>query len=172
MRRATLSLLVAALLGGSAYPASAQTSATLGTTIQVAVASGLTVLAVQDLDFGAVVAGTGMTTVTLASADVGKLSIVGQQNKTVIVTLAPPAQLRNGAATIPYTWGAAYNEIVNNPADARTTVFATTTANFRLRDSSLFQSYGAAYMWVYGSVNVGAVVPGVYTGTFTVTAHY
>ncbi len=174
MRRALAPLLLlTALVGSFASGASAQGSATLAITIQAGVANGLTVLADRDLDFGAVVAGT-TASVGVASANAGKLHVVGQQNRRVNVTLTPPAYLRNAAASdsIRYNWAAAYNPQVNLPTDPGTIQFATLSATFRLLDTSVGKNYGQAYIWVFGSVNVGAVGPGLYTGTFTVSAAY
>lgn len=173
MNRAVGLLLALAVLANS-RPAflMGQTSQTAALTIQVSVASGLTVLRDRDLNFGQVAANTGLNAVTLASANVGKLHIYGGQNRAVNVTLTPPAQLRNGGSVIPYTWQASYNEQLDDPAAGTTQSFAAPTATFRLRNTSPTGNYGQAFLWLYGSIVVGGVPPGLYTGTMTVSAAY
>lgn len=167
-------LLLTGLVAGSAPGAQAQASAAASTTVQAAVVEGLTVVRVQDLDFGTVIAGSGLNpALGLASAGIGRLNIVGRQNRWVNVTLAPPDSLRNGAAAIRYLCQAAYNEAADQPAGVGTVAFAcTNTAHFRLMDVTLWKNYGRGYLYVHGAVNVGPVVPGLYTATFTVTAAY
>lgn len=173
MKRAACVLTALAALA-SLRPAvlAGQQALSQGLTIQVGVASGLTVLRDRDLNFGTLVTNSGVTTVTLASANVGKLHIYGGQNRTVNITLVPPATLKFGTNTIPYTWGGAYNEQLNIPTDPTTVTLAATTATFRLRDTGPTGNYGQAYLWIFGSVTVGAVPPGVYSGTFTISAAY
>lgn len=173
MKRAAHVLIALGVL--TAWPmdrAACQNSQSAAVTIQVGVADGLSVLWDRDLNFGNVVVGTGQNQVALASPNAGKLHIVGGQNRQVQVTLTPPSQLTYGTNSIPYTWGAAYNEQLDNPADPTTVTVAGTTASFRLRDNTIWKNNGQAYMWLFGSVNVGSVPPGTYTGTFTVSAAY
>lgn len=133
-----------------------------------AVSGQPTLSTVSNLNFGTVVSGSQIYTISLGGASEGKVSIRGT-NRRVYVTLTPPARLTNGSNTIPYTWAAAYNNAADNPTIA--TVFSSTTANFILNARVGFNYY--AYVYIYGSINLTSVVPsGTYTGTLTVTASY
>ena len=127
-----------------------------------------TLTTVTNLNFGTVVSGSQIYTIPLGSASEGKVSIQGT-NRRVYITLTPPATIRNGTNSLPYTWAAAYNNTADNPATA--TVFPATTANFIL--SARVGTNYYAYIYLYGSLNVTSVVPaGTYSGNFTVKASY
>ncbi|HSL71613.1 MAG TPA: hypothetical protein VK864_15305 [Longimicrobiales bacterium] len=148
----------------------AQTSASDGANVVVSVVDGLTLLVDQDLSFGIAAIGSGVVSVAVTATSAARVRIYGQQNRVVFVTLTPPANLVSGSNAVPYSWAAAYNEAVNDPATA--TAFASTNASFRLRDLSPPGSAGQAFMWIYGSVNIGAVPPGTYTGTVAISVTY
>jgi Domain of unknown function (DUF4402) len=127
-----------------------------------------TLSTVTNLNFGTVVSGSQVYTIPLGNASEGKVSIRGT-NRRVYVTLTPPATIKFGTNSIPYTWAAAYNNTADNPTSA--TVFASTTANFIL-NARVGASY-YAYIYTYGSLNLTSThASGLYTGTFTVTASY
>lgn len=170
MRRVAWFTGILLLLWG--WDASAAHGQSVAVTVQADVENGLSVFIVRSLNFGTVASRSGVATVTLTSANNGLFRLYGQRNKTVNVTLTPPTQLSNGTHTIPVTsTGAAYNELVNNPSDANTVVMTGTTAAFKLRENQPGNA-GQAYLWVYGSINVGAVSAGRYTGTWTLSAVY
>lgn len=167
-----ITMLLLALCAGRVH---GQGSSVGTTAFSVEVVSGLAVTAAQDLEFGNVVAGQGVVTRTNNDANIGKFQIVGRQNRWVSVTLNAPAALTNGANSIPYTPAAGYNDSADDPTNLSGTFGFLGTASwqlFRLADSTPPGNLGQAFVYIYGSINVGAVPVGTYTGTFTLTAAY
>lgn len=173
MRRVTLvATLLLALLAGRAH---AQATAGANAGFAVTVVDGLSVTAAQDLEFGDVVAGAGLVTKTNTDANIGKFQIVGQHNRRVLVTLNAPAALTNGASSIAYTPAAGFHDRRDDAANlAGTFAFTagTATRQFRLRDASPPGALSQAFVYIYGSLNVGAVPAGAYSATFTLSAVY
>lgn len=153
-------------------PTYAQSSVTSSRTISIGVAVGLSAYANKALNFGTVVAGTGTHSVAVTDAAAGKATISGQWNRTVIVTLAPPSNLVNGANVLTYTPGAAYNNTADDPAAA--TVWSApggTQAGFRLRANRSGQTANG-YIYLFGSIDVGNVPAGNYSGVYLVSVSY
>ncbi|MGB9774676.1 MAG: hypothetical protein ACPL4I_11735 [Bacteroidota bacterium] len=154
-------------------PLSAQFSVSATAPVTEDLINGLlNVFWVSDLDFGTVVQGVGPVTVQRTSPQAGKFRIIGLWFLQVQCTLTPPSNLSNGSATIPYTPKAAYNNIQDNPA----TAFEWQSPSgpqepFYLR-GNIDGSWGEAYVWVYGTINVGNVPPGDYVGQYTLTVTY
>lgn len=140
----------------------------------VDVVNGLSVFRERDLNFGTVLAGTGVHPVAVTSANAGLFRIYGRRNRTVDVTLTPPSVLDNGTHTIPYTWQAAYNQSANDPAAA--TTVSSPTFPLRLLHFVAPAPAGQAWVWIYGSIDVGTMPNtlsgGTYTGIFTLSAAY
>lgn len=153
--------------------AMAQKATAFSLPITVDVANGLSVFTERSLDFGTVLAGSGTATVPLTSASNGLFRINGRNNRTVNVTLSPPASLVNGANSIPYTWQAASNDNANDVGTA--TVRATTGFQVQLKDH-ISGSTSNGWVWIYGSINLGTMpstLPGgLYQGTFVITVAY
>jgi len=155
----------------------------------------LNIFRVSDLDFGTVVQGVGAVTVERTSPQAGKFRIIGWWLFPVQCTLTPPQNLSNGSATIPYTPKAAYNNHSDDPATATELQsasgpqqsfylesaivrrsFATTPPSglqqpFYLR-ANIDGWWGEAYVWVYGTIDVGNLPPGDYVGQYTLTVNY
>ncbi len=162
-------LVFSLLLNSSVY---AQSSFTQSRSISIGVAVGLSIYVNRALNFGTVVAGTGVHSVAVTDANTGKVTISGQWNRTVYVTLTPPASLVNGSDSLAYTPGAAYNNTADNPSAA--TVWASPTgrqAGFKLR-ANRSGSTGKAFVYIFGSINVVSVPPGNYSGTYVVAVSY
>lgn len=164
-RLAGLLLLLCPLL------AQAQSGFSQTATIQVDIASGnLMVFVENPLDFGTVIAGSGVNTIALTSPSAGKFRVQGVRNTNVNMTLSPPAVLTNGAGSIPFAWQAAKNEN-DDIASAAVAVGASHILRLRHRVSA---QVGNGWLYIHGSINVsnGALPPGIYSGVFTVTASY
>lgn len=146
------------------------TSARAATVVVDIASEGISIFTENALNFGSVLAGSGVRTVAVTNPAAGKFRVQGRRNTNLNVTLSPPAVLTNGAASIPYTWQAAKNEDTDNPANV-IVVAANHILRLRYRVSA---QVGNAWLYIYGSINVSnaALPPGVYTGTFTVTAAY
>lgn len=169
--RTFLHLLPCVVLLLCPFTVTAQSASTRAATVVVDIASeGISVFVENSLDFGSIMAGSGVRTIGVTSPAAGKFRVQGRRNTNLNVTLSPPAVLTNGAATIPYTWQAAKNEDTDNPASV-IVVAANHILRLRYRVSA---QVGNGWLYIYGSINVSnaALPPGVYTGTFTVTAAY
>lgn len=155
-------------------PASGRAQSSTGISVPVAVDvfSGLSLTVVQDLDFGLMGQNAGAVSVQATSPAAGKLHLLGQNSRRVDVTLSPPATLvpaSGSGAGIPYTWGASFNENADDPASA--TAFGGLTQQVRPQDNFGPQQR-RAYIYLYGTLDVGPIPPGIYEATFTVTATY
>jgi hypothetical protein len=170
-------LLAAALLaaGGWAAPAPMHAQGVSPGSVEIAidVVNGLSVFRERHLNFGAVVAGSGVHTVTATSPNAGLFRVYGRRNRWVDVTLTPPANLSNGTHTIPFTAAASANEEGNVAAEA---VAVGNTFSFRLREFVSPSPAGQAWVWIHGQIDVGtapsALSAGLYTGIFTLHAVY
>ncbi|MGH7475055.1 MAG: hypothetical protein ACRELD_02085 [Longimicrobiales bacterium] len=155
--------------------AEAQLAGSNAATVQVDVASGLSVTTMTDLSFGTVVQSAGAVTLTNTSAGIGKFRINGQQNRNVQVTLLAPAVLTSGANAIVYAPAAGYNQTADQPSALTGTftfVGGVSTATMQLADKSPPGAAGQAFVYIYGGIDVGAVPAGTYVGQFTMTAAY
>ncbi len=155
-----------------AAPALCQNSSTHSNLISIGVAQGLSLYVNKGLTFGTIVQQAGNVSVQLTSLSAGEVTIYGQKNRSVYVTLSPPSALVNGSNTITYTPQAAYNSSADNPSSA--TVWSNPSglqSAIQLQANSHGQG-AEAYIYVYGSLNVGNVTPGAYTGNFGISVTY
>lgn len=170
-RKAGIAAALVFIFGVSSAPnLFAQSSVTSSATIKIGVTTGLSLYVDRNLNFGTVVTGTGIDSIGLASSMTGHVTLSGS-NKTVYVTLTPPASLSNGANTISYTPRAAYNATADDPSTA-TIMSASGTTSFKPGDNHLHGNTYYAYIYLYGSINVGSVPAGSYSGTYTVAVTY
>ena len=143
----------------------------------------------SDMDFASVVAGQGLTQINIGDQGMGVFSVTGNEDLDVIVTLTPPTgnQLTQMTETdvIPFTLEWAYaNHGENNINDA---VYVTgNSARFRMKArgsgppgpppnpqrSNYTPKDATAYIYIFGSIDVGNIAPGHYTGTVTLTVEY
>ncbi len=142
----------------------------------------------QDLDFQTVVAGQGLTPINLGDPGMGVFSITGNQELDVIVTLDAPTQLTHTGASsdvITFTLQFAYaNQGENDINDA--ILVAGSSTRFPLLNrttgpanrpptpphSNYTPTESTAYIYLYGSMDVGTIDPGEYSGTVTLTVEY
>ncbi len=151
-----------------AGPVSAQTSATasINATANVTGFAPLTAAGVNDLDFGAVTAGTPKAPSSLA-ANAGRFNISGQPTTPVTVSFALPTVLTSGTATIPITFGSADG--------LNWTSFPTTFATFNPNAPFFVSTNGVGNLVIGISGTVSpplATTTGTYTGTVTLTVSY
>ena len=155
-----------------ATEAAAQSSVTQTRSASIGVAVGLSLYVDRELNFGSAVASSGPRSVAITDAAAGKVTISGQSNKTVYVTLTPPPWLLGVSDSVSYAPGAGYNATADDPATA--TIWTTPSglqSGFRLKANRTNQT-AQAFVYVFGSVNVGNVPPGVYSGTYLVSVSY
>jgi len=161
-----------------------------GQTIQfsVHVASSLDASKDQDMDFATVVSGSGLQEINLGDAGMGVFAITGNEEMDVIVTLTPPANLTHTGASsdvIPFTLNFAYaNKGVNDVNQAVTVIGST--ARFQLKErvsgpagapptppsSAYTPNQATAYIYIFGSMNVGVIDAGSYSGTVDLSVTY
>ncbi|MCF7824530.1 MAG: hypothetical protein K9N35_10215 [Candidatus Marinimicrobia bacterium] len=162
----------------------------IGQTIQfsVHVASSLDATKDQDMTFETVYAGSGLTQINLGDAGMGVFAITGNEELDVIVDMSAPSNLTNTGSSsdvIPFTMQFAYaNRGVNDINQA--VVVSGTTARFQLRQRESgpagtpptppsahhTPAQATAYLYIYGSMNVGLISPGAYTGNVDLTVTY
>ncbi len=154
----------------------------------VHVASSLNATKDQDMNFDTVLAGNGLTTINLGDAGMGVFAITGNQELDVIVTMTAPANLtRTGASAdvIPFTLEFAYaNRGANDINQA--VVASGNTVRFQMRQrasgpagapptppsSAHAPTEVTAYIYIYGSMNVGMIDAGSYTGNVDLSVTY
>ncbi len=175
-----LLLLGQLVLTGFIFPQSIQFS--------VYVESELNATKQQDLDFENVIVSQGATPVNLGDPGMGVFAITGNQDLDVIVTLDVPANLTRvggGPDVIPFSLDFAYaNKGENDINDA--ILVPSNSTRFQLLgrtggpagrpptppNASFIPSESTAYIYIYGSLDIGAIAPGAYSGTVTLTVEY
>lgn len=140
----------------------------------------LRVETLRDLDFGTIVQNSGVQRVTLGDANMGVFSITALKNINVRVFLNTPQYLEHTDSSIddrvPLNLNASYtNQGEDNPEFSQP--FQGQTANFSILSPNIATSpdelmWESAYIYVYGSIEVGTITEGRYTGQVTVTVEY
>lgn len=136
---------------------------------------------VQKLDFGTFYRNAGVIKIELGDMNMGVLNVTGSRSQLLQVDLAAPSYLvhRNPAIKdrIPFQMNAAYaNKGANDYREA--TVFKDNTALFKILDGNVSSKnsendvWENAYIYLYGSLNVGNIEPGVYEGTVLLRIGY
>jgi len=161
-----------------------------GQTIQFSlhVASSLDATKDQDMDFETIVAGTGIHDINLGDTGMGVFAITGDDDLDVIVSMIPPANLANTGISgdvIPFTLKFAYANRGSNDINQAIEVNGG-TARFQIRQrtggpagapptppsNNYTPSQSTAYIYVYGSLNVGSVDAGTYAGIVQLSVIY
>lgn len=165
-------------------------SAGLGQTIQFSlnVSSTLDATTESDMAFETILSGSGLTEINLGDAGMGVFGITGDADLDVIVTMTAPANLTHDGASldvIPFSLNFAYaNRGVNDVNQAIEVVGSTARFQIRQRESgpagapptppSGFHtpSQSTAYIYIYGSMNVGSIDAGSYSGSVDLSVIY
>ena len=132
----------------------------------------LSVLDVQDLQFGTVIPGVAATVDPQTSASAGKFEIRGAQRAEIAVDLSLPAALTVGPWSMPVSFGANGACHRNRDQQAQCTYFdPSTTLVTNIRNRTFPDNLHI--VWVGGTVSPGAAqFPGVYRGSVTLTVAY
>lgn len=160
-----------ALLGCAvllAAPSAAQTSATasIAATANVVGVTPLAATGVNDLDFGAVLAGVPSTPADVA-AQGGRFNVTGEPDADVSVDFTLPTDLAGPSGTIPITFGAT-DGLLWGPFPTAFTTFDPNIPFLTTIDPS-----GNLTVGITGTVNPGiGTTSGTYTGTITLTVAY
>ncbi len=162
----------------------------MGQTINfsVHVASSLDATKDSDMVFPQVFAGDGLTEIGLGDGGMGVFAVSGNEELDVEVVLTAPANLvhiNNPAQLIPLDLHFAYaNRGVNDINQAK--VVSGNSARFQLRErasgpagapptppnASHTPNIVTAYIYLYGTMNVGAIAAGSYSGTVDLSVQY
>ncbi|HYX07548.1 MAG TPA: DUF4402 domain-containing protein [Bacteroidales bacterium] len=138
-------------------------SASTSANASITVYSGLSITKVHDIDFGKVAAGAGLQKIASNTSNAAGFQITGQPDNNVNITLgASSVTLTSGSNTLTMNTDTPVYNNTNDPTGA-------TDSNGNISLSSA----GNLYMFVGGSVNVGATTPsGTYSGTIDVSVAY
>jgi len=154
----------------------------------VHVASSLNATKDQDMDFATVLSGSGVSQINLGDSGMGVFAITGNEELDVIVTMTAPANLTHTGSSsdvIPFTMNFAYANHGANDINQAVEVTGT-TARFQMREResgpagvpptppSAYHTPATttAYIYIYGSMNVGVIDAGSYTGTVELSVIY
>ncbi|NQV15367.1 hypothetical protein HQ531_07905 [bacterium] len=142
----------------------------------------------QDMDFATLIAGSGITQINLGDSGMGVFAITGNEELDVIINLTAPANLTHTGASpdvIPFTLEFAYaNKGANDVNQA--VVVTGGSARFQLRErvsgpagapptppsAHHTPAQATAYIYIYGSMNVGFIDAGGYTGNVDLSVTY
>lgn len=164
-------LTAAALVGllamsGLVGRAAAQATASITATANVSGFAPLTASGVNNLDFGAVTAGTPKAPTSLP-ANAGRFNISGQVSTPVTVTFTLPTVLTGPGGTIPITF-ATTDGLLWTSYPTTHTSFNPNAPFFTVTDGS-----GNLVIGIAGTVSPAlATTTGTYTGTVTLTVSY
>ena len=161
---AAVALVGLLAMSGLAGSAEAQATASISAIANVTGVSPLTATGYQDLNFGAVTAGTPK------SANTGRFSISGQPNTGVTVTFTLPSVLTGTSTpgTIPILFGATDGLLCASASCPSFSTFDPNAAFFPTLDAS-----GALFLGIGGTVTpVTLTATDVYQGTITLTVTY
>lgn len=150
-------------------PSAAAQDVSATMSIDVRVVEGLSLSVSRSLDFGEVVAGTGLVRIDRESSDAGKFILRGSNNSTITVSYTLPANnalLRTeGEGTMPLN-ASIFGSTEDSPASA---IELTDGEAITLSDT------GEYYFFVEGSLEVGAIEnnpAGTYAGLLTMVITY
>jgi hypothetical protein len=168
VRVMTAAAALVGLVGMSALTerASAQATASIAATANVTGFAPLTAAGVNDLDFGAVTAGTPKAPAS-QSANAGRFNISGQASTPVTVSFTLPTVLSGPGGTIPITFGSTDGLLW--------TTYPTTKSTFNPNSSFFVTTDGSGNLVIGISGTVSpplATVTGTYSGTITLTVTY
>jgi hypothetical protein len=133
---------------------------------------------VQNIDFGEFITNSGLQRIEKGSPSMGIFEIRGLQSQNVSVTLDPPEKLIHTnpdiEQQIPVSLEAAYTS--NNTQDInQADDFIGNNAWFTIGEDTRInrnQSWQSAFVYIYGTLNIGDVPEGTYEATLLLTVEY
>jgi len=158
----------------------------------VYVESELTATTEQHFNFETSIPNDGLQTIALGDAGMGKISIAGNSDLDVIVTMDAPAYLTHTGEslnTIPFTMQFAYANHNTDDYASATIVSSGTTVRFKIKEndaggppdappdpskrkSTLISADATAYIYIFGTCTIENIDIGTYTGTVTLSVNY
>lgn len=139
--------------------------------ITVNIIPGIEVNTISDLDFGNVAVNSGISTLAVTDESAGRFLITGAENAEVTIGINAPSALTGGAAqSIPFSPVLAYT--YSKTPDDFTRIDPLSPPPLRLVKNAGDVSEGAVYISVSGSIDVGNIPDGTYSGIVTLSASY
>ena len=152
------------------------------------VSSSLDATKDQDMDFGEVMSGAGVSEIHLGDSGMGVFAITGNEEMDVIVTMSADANLHHTGSSsdvIPFTLHFAYANRGANDINQAVTVSGG-TVRFQMKEresgpagvpptppsSHHTPAETTAYIYIYGSMDVGNIDGGNYTGDVDLSVTY
>lgn len=138
----------------------------------------LSVEVVQDLNFGAFIANSGIQRINKNSPNIGIFEIRAFGNQNVVVSLNIPDSLTSSDPSVqeqvPLTLRASYSNIVNRSA-ANSVLIDGNRASFPISQTSPLagvRQWQQAYIYIFGEVMIGDIPQGEYTGSLVLSVEY
>jgi hypothetical protein len=149
----------------------AQGTGSARTLITVNIVPGVEVNTISDLDFGTVARNSGVYTLGTSDETSGRFLITGAENAEITIGFSAPSHLvGSGNQMIPFTPLLAY---AGSPASGDfTEINPHAPPPLRLEKTAIDTSTGSLYISVSGSIDVGNIPDGHYSGTITLSATY
>lgn len=128
----------------------------------------------QPLDFGVLQAETGRSAISLGDPGMGIFSITAMENHLLLVSLELPDRLRHDNPAvgdiIPLQLYGRYGFSADNPTGSRLLSDGQTVIS--VEESPEAGPWGKLYLFIFGSVDIGSVSDGVYTGQVVLHVEY
>ncbi|TVQ14295.1 MAG: hypothetical protein EA364_04685, partial [Balneolaceae bacterium] len=158
--------IIVLFLASSFVGIRAQGTGSASTLITVNIVPGVGVNTISDPDFGSVARNSGVYTLHTADDSAGRFLITGAENAEIAIGFSAPSQLVGSSdQTIPFTPLLAYTD---SPASGNfIEIDPYAPPHLRLVKNSTDTSTGSLYISISGSIDVGNIPDGHYTGTIT-----
>lgn len=152
----------------------AQGTGSASTQITVNIVPGVEVNTISDLDFGSVGSNTGVSTLGTADDSAGRFLISGAENAEITIDFSAPSHLvsSSGDQSIPFTSRLAYTHSASPLSGDYTEISPHSPPPLRLSPNTTGTSTGSVYISVSGSIDVGNIPAGTYSGIVTLSATY
>lgn len=147
--------------------------------LQLTVEPELRATVVQSLDFGTQITNSGRTEIQLGDANMGIFSVRAFHTQNIYIELQYPDALENNepgvTAGIPLELGMAYNNSgSNNPQNSTTLPLNEGLVSITQNTTPELEAevWKQMYIYVYGSIVIGNIPNGVYTGDIVLSLDY
>jgi hypothetical protein len=147
---------------------------------QMEIETELSAVVVQNLSFGDVIANSGVTQIEMGNPNMGIFEIRGLRDQQLLVSLDPPSYLSHTGedieGQIPLSIEASYNnsgEIneLNYAQPFQENQYTRFTLGGTNGEGNM-SAWALAFVYIYGSIEVGEVPEGTYEGTLVFTVEY
>ncbi|MBO6586092.1 MAG: hypothetical protein JJ953_08320 [Gracilimonas sp.] len=147
--------------------------------LQLKIEPELSATVEQNLDFGTLISNTGITEIQLGDVNMGVFSIRAFYTQNVYINLEYPEVLVNGQTgnnqEIPLSLSMSYNNSGTNSISSSSPIpssggMVSIHDNTNLTNSN--EIWKQLFIYVYGSIEVGNIPNGVYTGEVVLSVDY